>query len=349
MDSTDDQGRADLFVTAGSRLRSAREAAGLGRSDIASRTKIAERHLLAIEEDRLGDLAARTYAVGFARAYARALNLDEAEIADLVRRQLDAEDIERPANLPSFEPGDPARVPPLRVAWLAAGGAVIVIVLLLVFWSSFLSPEGKLPDLLPDHTPAPVASASSAPKPVQALPAGAPVVLTATQDNIWLSVSDAGGARLLDRTLAKGESWTVPAGAQAPKLRTGRPDALQISVGGHPVPPLSNKPATMFGVSLNAADLLARAGPPSPAPAPAGPPASVASQPVAMPAPQATPVPARPRSEASTGSTRPAPVQTPGARPSAEPSAQPTAAASPPTTTAAPGPASTQQVSTISG
>src|SRR3546814_18450267 len=94
MDSqnTDSPGQEGLPLTAGGRLRSAREAAGLTRADISSQTKIAERHLCAIEEDRFGDLAARTYAVGFARAYARALGPAAAEMAAAVHTQIDTTD-----------------------------------------------------------------------------------------------------------------------------------------------------------------------------------------------------------------------------------------------------------------
>lgn len=262
MDNIDNQGQANLPSTAGGRLRAAREAAGLSRSDIASQTKIAERHLLAIEDDRLGDLAARTYAVGFSRAYARALGVDEAEIAALVHSQLDAAEFERHDSTSSFEPGDPARVPPVRLAWLAAGAAVAVVVLLLIFWGNFLSPEGKLPDLLSEEKPKPVASAPAALRPPpQPVPSTGPVVLTATGDEVWVSVTDAGGAKLLERKLAKGESWTVPAGAQTPKLRTGRPDALQLSVGGKAIPSLADRPETISDVSLVPSDLLARTSP----------------------------------------------------------------------------------------
>lgn len=283
MDSqnSDGLGQAGLPLTAGGRLRSAREAAGLTRADISSQTKIAERHLCAIEEDRFGDLAARTYAVGFARAYARALGLDESEIAAAVHAQIDAEEADQTNVVSSFEPGDPARVPPVRLAWLAAGGAVVVIVLLLVFWSSFLSPEGKLPDLLPAETATPVASAPatvSAPAPVAS---DSPVVLTATADNVWIKVTDGSGKPLLDKKLAKGESWTVPADVPAPQLRTGRPDALQLTVGGKAIPPLATRPETVSGVSLAAPVLLARSATvPAPSPTPA---ATQAQQPVRRP------------------------------------------------------------------
>lgn len=348
MDRNDDQGRPEVPLTAGNRLRSAREASGLSRSDIASRTKIAERHLLAIEEDRFGDLAARTYAVGFARAYARALGLDEREIAAVVRAQLEADVPDRPDMAQSFEPGDPARVPPVRVAWLAAGAAVVVIALLLVFWSSYLSPEGELPDLLPEGTPTTVASAVPSARPAAA-PALAPVVLTALADGVWLSISDGAGTRLLEKTLAKGESWTVPANAQAPQLRTGRPDALQLSIGGKALPPLADRPTTMSGVSLVAADLLARtdaapaaSAPAAPVPAasavpttvqPAAGPVTGAAAPVSPPTgaapgrPAGRPVPApRPRPVATATAPAPAPpppASAPAAAPSTAPATEP--------------------------
>ncbi|HUD28487.1 MAG TPA: helix-turn-helix domain-containing protein [Novosphingobium sp.] len=262
MENVESQGRSGEPHSAGSQLRAAREAAGLSRADIASKTKVAERHLLAIEEDRLGDLAARTYAVGFARTYARAVGLNENVIAAKVREQLDDAAVERPEIAPSFEPGDPARVPTLRLAWVAAVGVVVVIGVLLVFWSSFLSPEGDLPDLIADKAEGPAATpVASAPPPPPPAPTTGPVVLTATGDQVWVKVTDGAGTQVLQKELAKGESWTAPDGVAGLQLRTGRPDALQVTVGGKPVPPLSDKPEVMSGVSLAAADLVARGNP----------------------------------------------------------------------------------------
>lgn len=286
MENVESQGRAPAPQSAGSQLRAAREAAGLSRSDIASKTKVAERHLLAIEEDRLGDLAARTYAVGFARAYARAVGLNENAIAAKVREQLDSVVAERPQTIPSFEPGDPARVPTRRLAWIAAAGVGVAVAVLLVFWSSFLSPEGDLPDLIAAKTEAPGAVApapvAAALPPPAAPPAAGPVMLTATGDQVWVKVTDAAGAQVLQKELAKGESWTAPAGVAGLQLRTGRPDALQVSVGGRALPPLSDKPVLMTGVSLAAADLVARgnalpAAPATPQPAAVLPPAPVST------------------------------------------------------------------------
>lgn len=67
-------------------LRAAREAANYAIEDIAAEVKIKPQHLLAIEESRFNDLPARTYAVGFVRAYANTLNLDvDALVADCRR------------------------------------------------------------------------------------------------------------------------------------------------------------------------------------------------------------------------------------------------------------------------
>lgn len=263
MENVDNNEEPQSLPSAGARLRAAREAAGLSRSDLALRTKIAERHLIAIEEDRFGDLAARTYAVGFARSYARAVGISETEIAEEVRQQLDAEAHDRPAVAPSFEPGDPARVPSARLAWAAAIGVVIVIGLLLFFWSSYLRPEGALPSLVDEGATestspavASVPTVAPAPAPAPATATG-PIVLTAAADQVWIKVTDAAGAQVVQKELVHGETWTVPEGSSGLTLRTGRPDALKITVGGREIPALSDKPQ-LLSVPLGAADLLAR-------------------------------------------------------------------------------------------
>jgi transcriptional regulator with XRE-family HTH domain len=246
-------------LSVGEQLRDARERRGLSLADISAQTRVAERHLIAIEEDRLAQMAAPTYAIGFSRAYAKAVGLNEADIAANVRRQLAEQPRSRPAPLPSFEPGDPARVPPSRIAWFAGLLAVVVVGLLLVYWSNFLSPEGTLPDLLPDPSQtaaAPARAVKPAPPPMVA---AGPVVLTAIAPRVWVKVTDAGSNQLLQKELAQGESWTVPAQAQSPQLRTARPDQLRITVGGKAIPPLGDKPEVISGVLLTPAALMAGA------------------------------------------------------------------------------------------
>jgi cytoskeleton protein RodZ len=179
----------------GVRLRIARESKGLSRSDIASRTKVAERHLAAIEEGRFADLASSTYAIGFFRAYARTVGLNEREIADAVRTELgQAEAFEPRPTAQGFEPGDPARIPASRTAWTAALAALAVLAVLFFLWRSYLVPGAALPDLTREPARAPQAVAAgrapAAAAPSGAVPpgpaAGGPVVFTSTDAGIWV-------------------------------------------------------------------------------------------------------------------------------------------------------------------
>ncbi|MBW8753472.1 MAG: helix-turn-helix domain-containing protein, partial [Sphingomonadales bacterium] len=246
----------DESQSVGARLRRAREALRLSRADIAARTKIAERHLGAIEEERFADLASSTYAVGFSRAYARAVGLDEREIAQAVRVELDMVDDDRPPQ-PTFEPGDPARVPSLRTAWLAGGAALAVIAGVAVFWGSYIFPAVSLPDLIREAPPppktvvVPLAPAAPAPSPQ------GQVVITALEQGVWVKISDEAGKQLFQKEMARGESYALPIDAANPKLRTAWPDALSLTIGGRPVAPLADK-RKVVTVPISAAALLAR-------------------------------------------------------------------------------------------
>ena len=280
----------DEFVTGptpngvAARLLQARLDAGLSLAEIAARTRVAVRHLAAIEEGRFGDLASRTYAVGFARAYARAVGLPEQEIAASVRAETDRMgEVERPRP-PTFEPGDPARVPGRGLAWVALVGAIVLVAIGFFLWRTFFAPAVPIVEIVAAPTPAaasgavhpgpaPIASASAA---VPA-PTGA-VVFTATEPNIWVKFYDAAGTQLMQKQMAQGESYTVPAAAQGPRLWTGRPDALTITIGGRPVAPIATKSGKVKNVPVDAASLLARPGatvvaptaPTGPYPAPPG-------------------------------------------------------------------------------
>jgi hypothetical protein len=90
-------------------------------------------------------------------------------------------------------------------------------------------------------------------------PANGPVVLTASED-VWLRIDEAGQPKaLFQGTLKAGQRFEVPAAAAAPRLRTGRANVLQVTVGGRAVPPVGPPERTVSDVSLRAPDLLARA------------------------------------------------------------------------------------------
>ncbi len=248
----------------GPRLLAAREAAGLSRSDIAARTKIGERHLAAIEAGKFSDLASRAYAVGFSRSYARVVGLDEKEIAISLRGELGMDDYGRVTDPGSFEPGDPARVPGARLAWISALGALAVVLAGYAYWRHQYRPALDLPDL---STKAPVeatespAAAAQAPAPV-APPVDGAVTFTALESGIWVKFYDGNGRQLMQKQMALNESYTVPADAVSPRMWTGRPEAFAITVGGRAIPKLADVQKTMKDVPVTAAALLAR--PPAP-------------------------------------------------------------------------------------
>jgi cytoskeleton protein RodZ len=76
---------------------------------------------------------------------------------------------------------------------------------------------------------------------------------------VWLRIYQPDGSDLYKGMLRAGERYQVPAGAAAPMIRTGRPNALQISIGATQIPPLGEPERVISDVSLKPADLLARA------------------------------------------------------------------------------------------
>ena len=236
-------------------LRRAREERGMSIGDVAEVTRIAQRQLEAIERSDFAALPGAPYAVGFARAYARAVGADEIAVARGVREELGL--MEASQRHEMFEPVDPARVPPRRLAWVAAGIALLLAIAYAIWRTQFFaaSTDQEIADLSNRASePAAVANGpASAPLPV---PAG-PVVLTA-QTAVWLRIYDQAGERLFEKEMVKGESYTVPPQANNPMILTGRPDSLSVTVGGKPVAPLGPPEKTIVDVPVSAAALLAR-------------------------------------------------------------------------------------------
>lgn len=328
---SDDQ---DLNVTpghvgAGARLRAAREAIGLSRADIAARTKIAERHLIQIEDGNFSALASRAYAIGFSRTYAKAVGIDQAEIVSAVAAELDMAQPEPDERmLAVFEPGDPARGPSRGTAWLAALAAFVVILAGFALWRTYYVPAMSLPSLVSDEDAAEPVGAASVTAP-EAAPQGQ-VTLTATQPTVWIKVYDAAGTQLFQKELALGESYAVPADANGPLLWTSRPDALTVRIGDKVLPPLAERQMMMKDVPVSASALLARAAT-QPAAAAASPATAVTRPVAAARAPAPRPSPRAQRTQAA----RPAEGQGQAAAPSAAPESA----------AAAPEPAATSTVS----
>lgn len=254
---------------AGTMLAKARQAAKLDLAEVSARTRIPQRHLAAIEDGDYGRLPSRTYAVGFSRTYARLLGLDERAITEQVRLDLADGIHDGPVRPDRFEPGDPARIPSRRLAWFSALAVVLLVVGAFTFYRTYFSP-GLGPPPLTSPTPVEtVAAASAAPRPAAptAAPTG-PVVFTSLADGTWVKFYDGAGKRLFEGQMARGQTFTVPADAQAPQVWTGRPNALAITIGGQTVPKLAETETVVRDVPVTAEALLGRQAAPSPGPTP---------------------------------------------------------------------------------
>lgn len=258
--------------TVGERLRHAREAQGLSLDDVASRTRIPTRHLQHIEREEWDALPAITYCIGFVRSYANAIGLDGAELGRQVRDRIGGTRV--PPPVPEYyEPADPARVPPRSLALIAVVIAIILVVGYFIWRGS--ASEEQVPAQPQQQAPAAQAPAPQQPAQTQ-LVAGQPVTITATEE-VWLRITDSGaGGTLFEGIMAPNQSFQIPAIAQQPVLRTGRPQVLRISVGGQDIGTVEREERTVADVSLRAEEIVARirgaaasqAGPPTPASAP---------------------------------------------------------------------------------
>ena len=242
--------------TVGSRLRRAREGAGLSLAQVAAETRIGERQLKAIEDSNYAALPGRTYAIGFSRAFARVLGLSEIEVTDAVRREIAEQAADEPRRqVQTFEPGDPARLPSARMAWLAAGLIALAVIGALFVWPTYFAPAGELGTQ--ETEAAPTAATDDAAGAVLPAPQG-PVVFAALLPAVWVKFTDAAGNQVFQKELAQGETFTVPTDQGEVYLRTARPDALAITIGGQPVAKISDLQQTVSQVPVSAAALLAR-------------------------------------------------------------------------------------------
>ncbi len=275
-------------TSVGARLRAAREAQGLSLPEVAARTRVTQRFLEALENDRLDLLPSPTYASGFARAYARAVGLDQAEIGRAIRGELASGAM--PIRHHHIEEiADPARGPSRGLVIVAAGVALAVLVLGVLWLTTGMfrgTSEAPAEQVVAASSPVPAARVAPTPTPV------GKVVLTARSD-VWMRIYDAAGQTLFLGTKKPGETFEVPPNANGPMINVGRPDQLTITVDGREVPPLGDGKRAIKDVGISATALAARAG---------------GSAPVAAASPAARPAAPRPRVSGSPAATQAVPA-----------------------------------------
>lgn len=249
--------------TVGQRLRAAREDKGLSLEDVAAQTRIPQRHLVSIESADWDSLPAPTYTIGFAKNYAGAVGLDRSEIGNQLREEMGGQRFAT-NSADVFEPADPRRTMPKGLVI----GAIAAVVLLIILMSWLNKRSLEQPEAANNEVAA-AAPAPASPAPAPALaPAAAtvspqnapaalqgPVVLAATAP-VWLQVSEKDGPTLFTGLLQPDQTYSVPSTAKAPLLKTGKPEALKITVGNAVAPPVGPPATTVSHVSLLPGDLM---------------------------------------------------------------------------------------------
>jgi transcriptional regulator with XRE-family HTH domain len=284
---------ATLFPqTVGEKLRAAREAQGVSLVDIATSTRIPQRHLEAIEKSNYASLPSITYALGFAKAYARAVEVDEVAIARELRGELATTYEPRAAPAPVYDLDGPRRNAPGGLVWVSLIIVVLLVAAIGVYYGTDLirgtAPEAEGLVIPPEETPTP--------EPGNEVVAGAGQVALIALDTVWLRVTDGTGKTLFEKEMKAGERYDVPADADHPRARVARPDKIQVTLNGSNVAPLGEGAVTV-DVEISADALLARGQPgttPTSAPL-TGEPSRTRQRPIPRPSPTAaTPPPAAP-------------------------------------------------------
>lgn len=249
--------------SAGEMLRQAREQKQLSIEDIAKDTRIPQRHLSSIESGDFEALPGRTYAIGFAKSYARSVGLSDATIGSRMREEMEEQG--HGAYQPetsAYSPANPTSIPPRIVAVTAAGLGALVLVGYLIWRTLLLEPSGIASaedEVMGSDTaiaePSQASTVASQDSPAPATTGT--VILTATQP-VWMKIYDEEGERLYENEMSPGDSFTVPGDANNPQILTGRPDAIEVTIDGQVVPPLGSGERTIADVSVSAEALLAR-------------------------------------------------------------------------------------------
>lgn len=245
-------------------LREGREALGLSVEDVAAKTRIPLRHLLAIEASRYSDLPGKTYALGFTKSYARAVDIDETKIAHALREELGDHRSHYAHGEDAYEPVSASRLPSRAMALTAAGIAVLLMIAYAIWRQTLIGDTAsETPIAATPETATPAsapAKAGTAGAPTTNVAADAPIVITASSE-VWMGFNDpaANGRLVFERTFKAGETYTVPAEARGWTMRTSRPQAIQITVAGKTMPQMGKPDLLVKDIPLNAAELVKKA------------------------------------------------------------------------------------------
>jgi cytoskeleton protein RodZ len=237
----------------GDSLREARTRRGLSAADVQEDLRIRERYLTALEEEKWDLLPGEAYTKGFLRTYAEYLGLDGNLYIDEYNTRISHAEDDRPLVPQSLVAGHRNRRGLLRtlMVLLVVGAAVAGFAALGMGGGHSTGSTGKTPALTPASHVAKTIASAAAPPTLATKPSVVHVaqttVISAPRGRCWLSVRSGGptGPVVYEGTLEQGKSLHFGL-AHTLWVRMGRPDALDITLGGKLVPGLPATPANVL-------------------------------------------------------------------------------------------------------
>ena len=236
----------------GDSLREARMRRGLSPADVHKAIRIRERYLTALEEERWDMLPGDVYTKGFLRTYAVFLGLNGTLYIDEFNTRIARHDEEHPPLVahPTVET-TPRRwsTPVVVVAAILVLGAAVAGLVAWRLGGSSTPPKASSPPPGGVSVASPATSTSrgttTTPKrSVATTPAVA--LISAARGRCWILVRSGGptGAILFEGILEQGQARRFQVRSRL-WVRMGRPDVLDITVGGRPVGGLPGTPANV--------------------------------------------------------------------------------------------------------
>lgn len=227
-------------LTLGDSLREGRERSGRTLAELSAQTRIPTRYLRALEQDDFSILPTRAFSIGYVRAYATALGLDEQEAVERFRRE--SPDPSVPLQAPvgiAFE--DVKRNSPLIIAVIA------VVAVAIIGWNVFqrlslaeapqpsdiaaVPPAWASTDDLPFRLSPPQPAPPDQTTPVPYITPGLEVQLTGV-DAAAEGAPVAPAAPVQRAFNPRGALYGAPASASQVVLQANKPTVLVVRLGG---------------------------------------------------------------------------------------------------------------------
>ena len=274
----------------GDRLRREREMRGVTLDEISASTKIARRHLEALETEHFDSLPGGVFNRGFVRAYARFLGIDEDQaVADYVSAS-DEQSQPEPSFPLEIQPNTDPQLNPRRSSLPLLLALLALVIVLAIFWArnkrqpeavensagSATSAATPSAATAPPAEPAP-SSTQSAPSVTTPLPTPAAVtspenspanasaapqspaertfsVKVEAKEEAWVTVTADGKTIISGKTLKAGEQQVVHAGKRI-VLVTRNAGGIDVSFNGKPLGPVGNE-SEVRALTFTAAGLV---------------------------------------------------------------------------------------------